>query len=88
MDTFDKIMENSDDMITLQTDDGETVSFYVLEETKMNGETYLLVSDSKEEDGDCYLCGINQNRKTRKHLMNLWTMTVSLIICPKFLKSL
>ena len=55
MDTFDKIMENSDDMITLQTDDGETVSFYVLEETKMNGETYLLVSDSKEEDGDCYL---------------------------------
>lgn len=54
MDTFDKIMENSDDMITLQTDDGETVSFYVLEETKMNGETYLLVSDSKE-DGDCYL---------------------------------
>ena len=53
--TFDKIMENSDDMITLQTDDGETVSFYVLEETKMNGETYLLVSDSKEEDGDCYL---------------------------------
>ena len=47
MDTFDKIMENSDDMITLQTDDGETVSFYVLEETKMNGETYLLVSDSK-----------------------------------------
>ena len=55
MDTFDKIMENSDDMITLQTDDGETVSFYVLEETKKNGETYLLVSDSKEEDGDCYL---------------------------------
>lgn len=55
MDTFDKIMENSDDMITLQTDDGETVSFYVLEETKMNGETYLLVSDLKEEDGDCYL---------------------------------
>lgn len=55
MDTFDKIMENSDDMITLQTDDGEKINFYVLEETKMNGETYLLVTDSKEEDGDCYL---------------------------------
>ncbi|MCB6608375.1 MULTISPECIES: DUF1292 domain-containing protein [Clostridia] len=55
MDTFDKIMENSDDMITLQTEDGESISFYVLEETKMNGETYLLVTDSKEEDGDCYL---------------------------------
>lgn len=45
-------LENS---ITMQTDDGEEVTFYVLEETKINGENYLLVSDSREEDGDCFL---------------------------------
>lgn len=48
-------MDDIENMITLRTDDGEEVSFYVLEETKINGENYLLVSDSQEEDGDCYL---------------------------------
>lgn len=48
-------MEYSENLITLTTDDGEEVDFYVLEETKINGESYLLVSDSEEEDGECYL---------------------------------
>lgn len=48
-------MEYGGNMITLLTDDGEEVSFYVLEETKLNGESFLLVSDSEEEDGECYL---------------------------------
>ncbi len=55
MDELDKLMEGMENSITLHTDDGEEVTFYVLEETKMNGENYLLVADSKEEDGDCYL---------------------------------
>lgn len=48
-------MDNVDNMITLHTDDGEELDLYVLEETKINGENYLLVSDSEEEDGECYL---------------------------------
>lgn len=48
-------MNNSENMITLLADDGEEVSFYVLEQTQLGGETYLLVSDSEEEDGECYL---------------------------------
>ena len=32
------------------------VDFFVLEETRINGENYLLVTDSgEEEDGDCYI---------------------------------
>lgn len=48
---------NEERMITLETDDGEHVDFYVLEETKINGMCYLLVTDSAEEDedGDCYI---------------------------------
>ena len=42
--------------ITLQTDTGESVDFYVLEETRINGMNYLLVTDSDdEEDGECYI---------------------------------
>lgn len=55
MDDLNHILDDMENSITLRTDDGEEVKFYVLEETKMNGENYLLVTDSKDEDGDCYL---------------------------------
>ena len=45
-----------EEKITLQTDTGESVDFYVLEETRINGMNYLLVTDSDdEEDGACYI---------------------------------
>ena len=48
---------NEDKMITLTTSEGEQVEFYVLEETKINGMNYLLVTDAGEEDdeGECYI---------------------------------
>lgn len=50
-------MGNEEKKITLETDTGETVDFYVLEETKINGMNYLMVTDSsdEEEDGECYI---------------------------------
>ncbi len=44
-------------VITLETETGETVDFYVLEETKISGIDYLLVTDAEEddEDGECYI---------------------------------
>ena len=45
-----------EEQITLLADNGEAVDFYVLEETKINGMNYLMVTDSKEdEDGECYI---------------------------------
>jgi len=48
---------NDEKMITLMTEDGEEVEFYVLEETRINGMNYLLVTDAEEddEDGECYI---------------------------------
>ena len=48
---------NEEKMITLETEDGERVDFYVLEETTINGTNYLLVTDSEEhdEEGECYI---------------------------------
>ena len=37
--------------ITLTDDDGEEVDFYILEETELGGETYLLVTDD-DSDGE------------------------------------
>ena len=42
--------------ITL-VDEYQTIEFFVVEETKLGGVSYLLVTDAAgdEEDGDCYL---------------------------------
>ena len=45
-----------EDMITMVTDSGESVDFYVLEETRINARSYLLVTDAPEgEAGECYI---------------------------------
>ena len=43
--------------ILMVTDTGEEVEFYVLEETRINGMSYLLVTDAADDDeeGECYI---------------------------------
>ena len=49
-------MNSEEKKITLVTDDGEAVDFYVLEETRINGMSYLLVTDAADdEEGECYI---------------------------------
>lgn len=50
----DKKIEN---IITLSGDDGEDIEVEVIEQTVIDGVTYLLVADVVEgdEDGDCYI---------------------------------
>ncbi len=43
------------DKIKFETEDGEIVEFYVEEETKVNGVSYLLVTDSMEDEADAYI---------------------------------
>lgn len=37
------------------TFEDEEVEFYVLEQTKVNGVSYILVADSEEDDGECLI---------------------------------
>lgn len=54
--TMDKPMNEREDCIMMITDSGESVDFYVLEETRIHGKDYLLVTDAPEdEDGECYI---------------------------------
>ena len=40
--------------IFFETDEG-TEAFYVLEQTRLGGKNYLLVTDSEEGDGECLI---------------------------------
>lgn len=50
-------MNNEEKKITLTTEEGDRVDFYVLEETRINGMSYLLVTDAADDDeeGECYI---------------------------------
>lgn len=48
--------EKQKSRIKMTADSGESVDFYVLEETRINGANYLLVTNAPEdEDGECYI---------------------------------
>ncbi|HAX52934.1 DUF1292 domain-containing protein [Muricomes intestini] len=36
-------------------DTGESEEFFVLEQTKINGNVYILVTDSEEDDAECMI---------------------------------
>ena len=50
-------MEEQKNKVTFTTEDNEQVEFFVLEQTKLNGITYLLVTDSdgEEEERTAYI---------------------------------
>lgn len=48
-------MEEKIDYIEFETEDGEKIPFYVLEETMLGGVSYLLVTDSEEEEAQAYI---------------------------------
>ena len=41
--------------LVFQVKDGDSAEFYVLEQTRMSGVNYLLVTDSEEDDGECLI---------------------------------
>lgn len=41
--------------IRFQSEDGKTEEFYVEEQTRIGGISYLLVSDSREEEASAYI---------------------------------
>lgn len=43
------------EQIVFTTEEGEEVLFYVLEETRVNGVNFILVTDSEDEEADCYI---------------------------------
>ena len=48
---------SQEEKITLQTEEDGAVDFFVIEETRVNGTNYLLVTDEEDEDadGECYI---------------------------------
>lgn len=48
-------MSDLTDYIEFETEEGEKIPFYVIEQTMVAGTNYLLVSDSEEDEADAYI---------------------------------
>ncbi|WP_066717543.1 DUF1292 domain-containing protein [Clostridium sp. Marseille-P299] len=49
-------MENkNDNIVSFFTEDNEEVKFRVIEETKLNGVSYLLVTEDSEDEEEAYI---------------------------------
>jgi hypothetical protein len=57
-------LSNRPDQITFTTDDGEKVLFEVLEQTRLGGTDYLLVSTAEEEEEALILKDISKDTDT------------------------
>ena len=57
------------DKIKFVTDEGETVEFYVEEQTRVNGTDYLLVTDSMDDEANAYILKALLRRRIRKRIM-------------------
>ena len=77
-----------EEKITLQTDNGEAVDFYVLEETRINGMNYLMVTDSNRvRTGSAMSLKMCPARRTVRQSMSLWRMMMSWIISAGSLRN-
>lgn len=67
--------------INFVTDDNEEVEFYIIEETRVNGYNYILVTDSQDEDGEeaeAYILKMFLTVLILRQHMNLWKMMKNL----------
>lgn len=43
------------EQIKITAEDGEIINFFVIEQTRVNGMNYLLVTESEEEEAEAYI---------------------------------
>lgn len=52
-------------------DTNETVDFFVLEQTKLNGATYILVADDESEDAECLILKETESGNNQDNLYDI-----------------
>lgn len=52
-------------------DTNETVDFFVLQQTKLNGATYLLVADNESDDAECLILKETESGNEQDNLYDI-----------------
>ena len=77
-----------DNIIAINNEDGEQVEFYPIEQTKLNGKTYLLVADSEEGDAGCLILRDDSSQEDKDSLYEIVEDEVELQAVMKLFEEL
>ncbi len=69
-------------------DTDESVDFFVLEQTKLNGAAYILVTDSEEDDAECLILKETGGRDTKESIYEIVEDDVELQAVSKVFEEL
>ena len=50
---------------------GDSVEFFVLEQTKINGASYILVTDSQEDDAECLILKEGESQDAKESVYEI-----------------
>lgn len=56
--------------IQITSEDGEQIQFYVVEQTRVNGKDYILVTETEDEEAEAYILKMYRQTKKLKQYMN------------------
>jgi len=59
------------DKITFISEDNEEIDFYILDQTRINGKNYLLVSDSMDEDAEVLIMRDDSDESDTESIYNI-----------------
>ena len=74
--------------IVFKLDDNTEEAFFVLEQTKLNGNTYILVTDSEEDEAECLILKDMSAPEDRERLYEVVEDEVELSAVLKVLEEL
>ena len=69
-------------------DTNETEEFYVLEQTKINGSTYILVTDSEEDDAVCLILKDTSSEEEKEGIYEIVEDDTELLAVSKVFEEL
>lgn len=69
-------------------DTSETVDFFVLEQTKINGAVYILVTDSEEDDAECLILKDTSSREDTESVYEVVEDDTELLAVSKVFEEL
>lgn len=73
--------------IQITSEDGEQIQFYVVEQTRVNGKDYILVTETEDEEAEAYILKMYRQTKKLKQYMNSSRKRTSLMHWLRFFQS-
>lgn len=58
-------------VIAISAENGEEVEFYPIEQTKINGKTYLIVADSEDDEAECLILRDDSEQEDQESLYEI-----------------